>query len=160
MWHSLLYLWGWAFVVCTSHFSLKFLLDQHLSTKQEHYRARKLRGFDFKVEYKPGNTNVVINSLSHNDMEAMVEIAAILSPASALLRTCASHKLTSQLWWRCMLKSHQAHVVRSGWGGAGGSVTFQDCHPAFEPSSQPLTAQGMKASKRPYIGYEKTFTTK
>jgi hypothetical protein len=44
------YLWGHKFMVCTDHFSLKYLLDQCLSMTPQHQWASKLLGFDFKVE--------------------------------------------------------------------------------------------------------------
>jgi hypothetical protein len=40
------YLWGWAFVIKTDHFILKFLLDQRLATIPQHQWANKLIGFD------------------------------------------------------------------------------------------------------------------
>jgi hypothetical protein len=36
------YLWGWAFVVPTDHYALKFMLDQRLSTIPQHNWIRKL----------------------------------------------------------------------------------------------------------------------
>jgi hypothetical protein len=48
------YLWGRTFVVRTDHYSLKFLLDQVLSTIPQHHWASKLLGFNFRVEYMPG----------------------------------------------------------------------------------------------------------
>jgi hypothetical protein len=41
------YLWGREFTVRTGHFSLKYLLDQRLSTIPHHQWASKLLGFDF-----------------------------------------------------------------------------------------------------------------
>jgi hypothetical protein len=48
------YLWGRQFLVCTDHFSLKYLLDQRLSTVPQHQWISKLFGFEFTVEYRPG----------------------------------------------------------------------------------------------------------
>ena len=45
------YLWGRSFRVRTDHYSLKFLLDQRLSTVPQHQWISKLFGFDFTVEY-------------------------------------------------------------------------------------------------------------
>ena len=56
------YLWGRAFLVRTDHYSLKFLLDQRLSTIPQHHWVGKLLGFDFSVEYKPGATNTVADA--------------------------------------------------------------------------------------------------
>jgi hypothetical protein len=53
------YLWGRRFLVRTDHFSLKYLLDQRLSTVSQHQWISKLFGFDFTVEYRPGRLNTV-----------------------------------------------------------------------------------------------------
>jgi len=63
------YLWGRHFTVCTDHYSLKFLLDQRLATIPQHHWVRKLLGFDFTVEYKPGALNMVAGTLSRRDTE-------------------------------------------------------------------------------------------
>lgn len=57
------YLWGRRFIVRTDHYSLRFLLDQHLPTVPQHQWASKLLGFDFAVEYKPGSTNFIADAL-------------------------------------------------------------------------------------------------
>lgn len=63
------YLWGRSFVVRTDHFALKFMLDQRLSTIPQHQWVSKLFGYDFKIEYKPGNFNVVADALSRRDSD-------------------------------------------------------------------------------------------
>ena len=67
------YLWGWRFTVRTDHYSLKFLLDQRLSTIPQHHWVGKLVGYDFLVEYKPDAQNTVADALSRHDTpEALV----------------------------------------------------------------------------------------
>jgi hypothetical protein len=61
------YLWGRRFTVRTDHYSLKFLLDQRLSTIPQHHWVGKLLGYDFSVEYKPGAQNTVADALSRRD---------------------------------------------------------------------------------------------
>ena len=63
------YLWGRRFSVKTDHYSLKYLLDQRLATIPQHHWVGKLLGFDFSVEYKPGATNAVADTLSRRDTE-------------------------------------------------------------------------------------------
>jgi len=63
------HLWGRPFTVRTDHWSLKFLLDQHLTTIPQHTWVSKLFGYDFSVEYKPGKQNVVADALSRRDEE-------------------------------------------------------------------------------------------
>jgi transposase InsO family protein len=73
------YLWGRRFLVRTDHRSLRFLLDQRLTTIPQHQWASKLLGFDFVVEYKPGAQNVVADALSRRD-EGQMEAMALSSP--------------------------------------------------------------------------------
>jgi hypothetical protein len=74
-WHP--YLWGHPFLIRTDHFSLKFLLDQKLSTIPQHQWANKLLGFDFRIEYKPGSTNVVADALSCRDTDEEAQLATL-----------------------------------------------------------------------------------
>jgi hypothetical protein len=64
-------------VVHTDHYNLKFLLDQKLATLPRHQWASKLLGFDFRVEYKPGTANVVVDALSRRDSGAESSLAAL-----------------------------------------------------------------------------------
>lgn len=66
-------------MVRTDHRSLRFLLDQRLTTIPQHQWASKLLGFDFVVEYKLGVLNVVVDALScHN--EASGDLCALSVP--------------------------------------------------------------------------------
>jgi hypothetical protein len=40
-----------------------------------------LLGFDFRVEFKPGTSNVVVDALSRRDTKVMMEIAALSAPS-------------------------------------------------------------------------------
>ncbi|KAJ4778469.1 polyprotein [Rhynchospora pubera] len=75
------YLWGTKFTVRTDHYSLKHLLDQRLSTIPQHTWVSKLFGFDFQVEYRPGNANIVADALSRRDEEPSLH--ALSSPSFA-----------------------------------------------------------------------------
>jgi hypothetical protein len=63
------YLWGRHFLIRIDHYSLKFLLDQCLSTVPQHQWISKLFGFDFTVEYRPGRLHTVADALSRRDIE-------------------------------------------------------------------------------------------
>jgi hypothetical protein len=67
------YLWGRHFLIRTDHYSLKFLLDQRLSTIPQHQWISKLFGFDFTVEYRPGRLNTVADALSRRDTESVAD---------------------------------------------------------------------------------------
>ena len=79
------YLWGRHFLVRTDHYSLKYLLDQRLSTVPQHQWVSKLFGFDFAVEYRPGSLNTVADALSRRDAEAAPEEGGTAAAAAAAL---------------------------------------------------------------------------
>jgi hypothetical protein len=73
-------LWGRRFLVRTDHYSLKFLLDQRLSTVPQHQWLSKLFGFDFTVEYRPGRLNSAADALSRRD-EVTATLYALSGPS-------------------------------------------------------------------------------
>jgi hypothetical protein len=70
------YMWGSQFLVRTDQYSLKYLLDQRLSTVPQHQWISKLFGFDFTIEYRPGRLNTVADALSRRDAEHAQDDAA------------------------------------------------------------------------------------
>ena len=76
------YLWGRHFLVRTDHYSLKYLLDQRLSTIPQHQWVSKLIGFDFAVEFRPGRLNTVADAFSRRNTDA-VDDSDEVSPATA-----------------------------------------------------------------------------
>lgn len=60
---------------CRLIISLKFMLDQRLSTVPQHQWITKLFGFDFTVEYRPGRLNTVTDALSRGDSEQQIDYA-------------------------------------------------------------------------------------
>jgi hypothetical protein len=56
-------------VVRTDHFSLKYLLDQRLTTIPQHAWVSKLFGYQLKVEFKLGRQNTAADALSRRDEE-------------------------------------------------------------------------------------------
>jgi hypothetical protein len=61
------YVWGRAFTIHTNHYSLKFLLDQRLSTIPQHAWVSKLFGYDLTVEYRASKLNGVADELSRRE---------------------------------------------------------------------------------------------
>ena len=61
------YLWGRTFLIRSDRYSLKYILDQRLSTIPQHQWVSKLLGYDFIVEYKLGKQNTVPDALSRRD---------------------------------------------------------------------------------------------
>jgi hypothetical protein len=75
------YLWGRSFRVRTDHYSLKFLLDQRLSTVPQYQWTSKLFGFDFMVEYHPGRLM---------STHASVLVDSVGPPSAEVCRAAAS----------------------------------------------------------------------
>jgi hypothetical protein len=73
------YLWPRDFIVRTDHYSLKYLLDQRLSTIPQHAWVSKLFGYQFTVEFKPGRQNAATDALSRRD-EEVTAVHAISTP--------------------------------------------------------------------------------
>jgi hypothetical protein len=76
------YLWGYRFLICTGHLSLKLLLEQHLSTIPRHQWVSKLFGFDFTVEYHPARRHMVTNSCHDTDIIPTTTTVATISGSS------------------------------------------------------------------------------
>jgi hypothetical protein len=64
-WH--LYLIGRHFKVKTDHDSLKYFLEQRLSSEEQQKWVTKILGYDFEIVYKKGKQNVVADALSIKD---------------------------------------------------------------------------------------------
>ena len=79
-------IFGGRFLIRTDHYSLKFLLDQRLSTVPQHQWISKL--FGFAVEYRPGQLNSAADALSRCDADtadAPGELHALSGPSFRLL---------------------------------------------------------------------------
>jgi hypothetical protein len=78
--HWRAYLWGREFIVKMNHYSLKYLLDQHLTTIPQHQWISKLIGYDFQVQYKPDTSNTVADALSRRDAGEDGQSAVVSAP--------------------------------------------------------------------------------
>jgi hypothetical protein len=74
------YLIGRHFKVKTDHDSLKYFLEQRLSSKEQQKWVTKMLGYDFEIIYKKGKKNVVADALSRKDED--VEAFLLLSQSS------------------------------------------------------------------------------
>ncbi|GJU56063.1 reverse transcriptase [Tanacetum coccineum] len=64
------YLLDMYFKIKTDHFSLKYLLDQRMSTPTQLKWLPKLMGFDYEIQYKKGVENVTTDALSRIHWQA------------------------------------------------------------------------------------------
>jgi hypothetical protein len=63
LWHP--YLLGQRFQIKTDHQSLKYFLEQHISSLEQQKWVTKLFGYDYEIIYNKGKENVVADALSH-----------------------------------------------------------------------------------------------
>jgi hypothetical protein len=79
-WHP--YLIGRHFKVKTYHDSLKYFLEQRLSSEEQQKWVTKILGYDFEIIYKKGKQNVVADALSRKDeyVEAFLYAISIIQP--------------------------------------------------------------------------------
>jgi hypothetical protein len=88
------------FVVSNNHCSLKFLLDQRLSTIPQHEWVSELFVYDLKVEFRPGRQNQVADALPRCD-EGSATLGALSSPHIALfddIRMQAQSNMDASGW--------------------------------------------------------------
>ncbi|XP_019200240.1 PREDICTED: uncharacterized protein LOC109193863 [Ipomoea nil] len=76
-WRS--YLLGRHFIIRTDHHSLKFLLDQKITTSAQQKGLSKLLGLHYTIQYKKGSENCVADALSRREVNQEAELKAVLS---------------------------------------------------------------------------------
>ena len=76
------YLIGRHFKVKIDHDSLKYFLEQRLSSEEQQKWVTKILGYDFEIVYKKGKKNVVVYALSRKDedVEAFLCAISIIQP--------------------------------------------------------------------------------
>ena len=117
------YLWGRSFVVRTDHHSLKFILDQRLSTIPQHNWVSKLSGYDLTVEYRPGKQNVVADALSRRD-EEVLSVMALSTPSFALFGELGDDQAASPIAQKLRAEIDSG-TVAAGWTLVDGLLLFQ-----------------------------------
>jgi len=68
---------GRHFKVKTDNDSLKYILEQRLSSKEQQKWVTKMLGYDFEIIYKKGRQNVVAHALSRKDEDVEALLCAI-----------------------------------------------------------------------------------
>ena len=72
------YLIGRHFKVKIDHDSLKYFLEQKLSSEEQQKWVTKILGYDFEIVYKKGKKNVVADALSIKDEYVKAFLCVIL----------------------------------------------------------------------------------
>ncbi|XP_066347573.1 uncharacterized protein [Miscanthus floridulus] len=119
------------------HYSLKYLLDQRLTTIPQHHWVGKLLGFDFTVEYKAGTTNMVADALSRWDTKdaAVGMVLAVSGPwFDFISRLC--HAQATDLALVAVHDKLTADTRTAPWAITDGLVTFEGR--LYIPPSSPL----------------------
>jgi hypothetical protein len=110
-------------VVRTDHQSLRFILDQCLTTIPQHQWASKLLGFDFVVEYKPGVLNVVADALSRRD-EGSGDLLALSAPHFSLFNDLR-HEINRDTTLSQLRDAIRGGAKPSAWSVVDGLILFQ-----------------------------------
>jgi hypothetical protein len=147
------YLWGRAFVIRSDHYSLKYTLDQRLSTMPQHQWVSKLLGYDFSVEYKPGKLNTVADTLSRRDATepSLMALSEITFPIFDQIRAeIATNEEAGQL-----ISSIQAGQLSQAWTFQDGLILYN--RRVHIPSTSPIWYQVLEAiHNSTHEGFEKT----
>ncbi|KAH9685790.1 hypothetical protein KPL70_014094 [Citrus sinensis] len=79
------YLLGRFFVIRIDHKSIKELLQQVVQSPDQQIYIRKLLGYHFRIEYKPGCTNLAADALSRVHEEAGADTSTVTASCLPLL---------------------------------------------------------------------------
>jgi hypothetical protein len=86
LWHP--YLLGQCFQIKTDHQSLKYFLEQHISSHEQKKWVTKLFGYDYEIIYKKGKDNVVVDALSwkYEDKGSLFSLSFIVPDGLQVVR--------------------------------------------------------------------------
>jgi hypothetical protein len=144
---------GGAFTVRTDHWSLKFLLDQRLTTIPQHTWVTKLFGYDLSVEYRPGKLNTVADALSRCD-EDEPAVRALSAPLFDIYDTLRA-ELNTCTTAQAIRARLAAGSAPEGWSLVNGMLLFRGC--LFVPDTSSLWLQLLsEAHNTGHEGAQKT----
>ncbi|XP_074327831.1 uncharacterized protein LOC141665748 [Apium graveolens] len=91
------YLSGAHFIIKTDQKSLKWLLQQRISTPFQHFWLSKLMGFDYEIQYKGGVDNKVADALSRVQGSEILCLTISVVNSDLVQQINASYNLDSEL---------------------------------------------------------------
>lgn len=92
------YLLGRKFTIITDQRSLKFLLEQRITTPEQQKRITKLVGFNYEILYCPGRENSAADALSRRVTSDGLNTLPISSPSLDIwVEIVAGTRLDSEL---------------------------------------------------------------
>uniref|UniRef100_A0A0A9DFI0 Uncharacterized protein n=1 Tax=Arundo donax TaxID=35708 RepID=A0A0A9DFI0_ARUDO len=121
------YLWMRSFTIRTDHCSLKFLLDQRLSTIPQHTWVSKLFGYTFKVEFKPGKQNAAADALSRRDENGLQSQALAISRPEFVLFEEFRREVATLSKIIAKRKDIDDDIVSASWSVVDGFVMHRGC---------------------------------
>jgi hypothetical protein len=152
--HWRTYIWGRAFTIRTNHYSLKFLMDQRLSTIPQHAWVSKLFGYNFTVEYRPDKLNGAADALSRREEDIAV-VHAISAPTFTLF-----DKLRAEAQADAEIAAIRAQLKGSdapdGWSQADSLVLFRG--KIFIPEASELWPELLSHAHSGHEGVQKAIT--
>lgn len=104
-------------MIRTDHYSLKYLLQQQLTTSPQQHWMSKLLGFDFEVEYKPGKLNKAADALSRRNTEQATLMAVTMVQGQLLedLRRDYHHSSEGQaVYAKAVQGAHPNWTIHDG----------------------------------------------
>jgi hypothetical protein len=141
--------------VRTNHYSLKYLLDQRLSTIPQHAWVSKLFGYQFTVEFKPGHQNAAADALSRRD-EEQVSVHALSLPTFDIVDQFRQESTTLQEIVT-MKAQIEAGTACKAWAAVDGIVVHDGR--IFMPASSKLWPAVLEhAHGMGHEGVQKTLT--
>ena len=148
-WRS--YLLGRSFVIKTDHRSLKYLLEQRLTTPSQARWLPKIMGFDYTIQYRKGKENQGADALSR---VAAFQFHALSLPIADWWKTLQQEVL-QQPYYNCLLTNQSLNCVQRD------GIWMQSGRVLLSPTSSLLPvvlADGHSSPSGGHFGYLKTLT--
>jgi hypothetical protein len=124
-WHP--YLIGRHFKVKIDHDSLKYFLEQRLSSDEKQKWVTEILGYDFEIVYKKGKQNVVVDPLSRKDEDVEAFLCSIsIIQAKSIIEARDEWKNDEKVW-TLIQRLHQNSSASDTFTWKNDSLWYKDC---------------------------------